>query len=92
MLPFATVCAQPPVVLLCSLTTPPIVHFGLACVQFFYYMWGVDVDELTVATHNLGVDYSWLTLEGPHRGKDITSGRTSPRRRLLVADARRSSR
>jgi len=42
------------------------VHTGLACVEFFYYMWGVDVDKLTVTTHNLGVDHSWLTLSGHH--------------------------
>jgi len=42
-----------------SLTTPPIVHFGLACVEFFYYMWGVDVEQLSIATRNLGLDYSW---------------------------------
>jgi len=47
-------------------TSPPIVHTGLACVQFYYYMWGVDVAVLTVATRNLGVDYSWLTLSGHH--------------------------
>ena len=50
----------------CSLTTPPIVHSGLACVQFYYYMWGQDVDQLTVSTRNLGLDYSWLTLSGHH--------------------------
>ena len=49
-----------------SLTTPPIVHTGLACVEFFYYMWGVDVAELTVTTRNLGVDHSWLTVAGHH--------------------------
>ena len=65
---------------MCSLTTPPIVHFGLACVQFYYYMWGVDVDQLTVATRNLGVDYSWLTLTGHHgerrRDSDVTDDAT----------------
>jgi len=52
--------------ILCSLTSPPIVHTGLACVEFYYYMWGVHVAALTVATRNLGVDYSWLTVSGHH--------------------------
>jgi len=51
---------------MCSLTSPPVVHTGLACVKFYYYMWGVDVAVLIVATRNLGIDNSWLKLSGHH--------------------------
>jgi len=48
----------------CREMTLPILHSGLACVAFYYYMWGVDVAQLMIVTNTVGLAFPWLTLSG----------------------------
>lgn len=44
--------------------TPTITYTGMACVVFYFYMWGRDVADLLLYTAFLGQRYPWTKISG----------------------------